>query len=371
MNISSLLQKIIQIESLSGQEENLVKYLSDLAVKQNWPVRIIKGNLIFFLKGKNSTKALIFNGHLDTVTAGDTNKWKFPPTGNGAGKRVGNRIYGLGASDCKAGVASILALVADYQENSEIPPIDLWAALVVKEETDGSGTEDFLKWFTKKKYKNVSGIIAEPTSLELMEIGHRGNIFLTLNTFGKSGHAASEYKESDLAWGKLIKALAIFKKSLPEWQKKFSHKFLGKPTLNITAVHSGAGSVNKIPEQFTAQIDLRTTPLCHSLILKEIMLKLNGIARVTVSQTPRPPGWTDPQSRIAMAVKNSEPKVKIAVSLGSTDLGIFSELGIKAVVFGPGEKKTIHKENEYADITKVTRCAKLYKKIIDVYARRK
>ena len=364
----SLIEKIIQIESLSGKEGELSDYLSEFLLSRHWPVQIINGNLVLFVKGKDSRQALIFNAHLDTVGAGDCSKWQYPPTGTESGRIIGNKIFGLGASDCKAGIASILGMIAEYQENGQAPPIDLWVALVVKEESDGSGTEDFLKWFPKKKYKNISGIIAEPTSLNSMEIGHRGNFFLTLKTFGNSGHAAGEYKESDLAWEKMFQALAILKKSLPEWQKKFSHKFLGKPTLNITAVHSGAAFHNKIPDHITAQIDLRTTFLCHSLILKEIVMKLEGLATLKISENPRAPGWTNAQSRIAKAVKSAAPKVRTAVSLGSTDLGIFNEFGIEAVVFGPGEKGAIHRENEYAYISKVTGCAKLYKKIIDAYA---
>ena len=48
---------------------------------------------------------LALSGHLDTVAAGDFQKWTYPPF---AGQLVDGKIYGRGAVDMKSGLAAMV-----------------------------------------------------------------------------------------------------------------------------------------------------------------------------------------------------------------------------------------------------------------------
>src|SRR3989338_2018420 len=136
----NLIQKLIEIKSVSGSESEIQKfifnYLINLGLKPAWK----QGNVWVKIKGKDGTKALIFNAHVDTVTTGEIKAWQVYPW---AGKIKGNKIYGLGASDEKAGVAALLLLAGKLVKNQ--PIVDVWLMFVVNEEVDGSGTKIALK----------------------------------------------------------------------------------------------------------------------------------------------------------------------------------------------------------------------------------
>ena len=64
-------------------------------------------NVVARLKGGRPGPRLIFNGHLDTFPLSNRDEWTASPTG----AVVGGKVYGLGISDMKGGLAaSIFAL---------------------------------------------------------------------------------------------------------------------------------------------------------------------------------------------------------------------------------------------------------------------
>lgn len=70
-------------------------------------------------------------------------------------------------------------------------PCDAWFTYVVREETDGAGTQSFAEWFKEKRYvdqyKNVVVVFGEPTGLDTAQYGHRGNFFIKAEANGDAG----------------------------------------------------------------------------------------------------------------------------------------------------------------------------------------
>src|SRR5260221_2046824 len=157
------LQQLISISSISGQEQEIqewiFEYLLHLKLRPNW----VGPNVVVKIPGKDSSKVIIFNGHVDTVGPGDSDEWKYGPLNP---KIIGGKMYGLGSTDMKSGVALMLKLTEKYTKIQS--PMDLWFHFVVKEETDGSGTKEVMNWFEKNhknQYTTLAGIIPEPTDL--------------------------------------------------------------------------------------------------------------------------------------------------------------------------------------------------------------
>lgn len=368
MDEIELLQKLIQIPSFSGHEEKLAEFILDYCKHSNLPAKFQKGNVIIHLKGKNQSKALIFNAHMDTVGVSNRKLWEYPPTGEDAGKFIDGKIYGLGASDDKGAIGAML-LVA---ESTRTPPCDLWFTFVCCEETDGSGTAHFLNWFVKskyyKRYKKIAAIIGEPTGLSTLEIGHRGNVFIKLETSGVSGHGAKNYKVSHLAVEKMLKALVRLRKAFNYWKKQYHHHFLGEPTMNVVALQTSSTSQNQLPSSCMTNLDIRTTPKLHGEIMTLFKNTLGKEVKIGLSDVSRPPGLTSERSPIVAVFQKVLPQLSLGIAIGSTDICQFNKNGIDTVVFGPGEKETLHSENEYIEISKLKECVKLYKKIAEIFA---
>ena len=178
-----LLKDLIFIKSLSGEEEELAQFILSYCQKLGIKASEIEGNVVFHFEGQKRKKALIFCAHLDTVGEGNRDRWTFSPYGTGSGREINGKIYGLGASDDKAGIAAFLSLALILKK--EKPVVDVFFVFVTNEEIDGSGSSSFVSYFSKKylsSYKNVTAIIGEPTNLKKVEIGNRGNYFLKIIT---------------------------------------------------------------------------------------------------------------------------------------------------------------------------------------------
>jgi acetylornithine deacetylase/succinyl-diaminopimelate desuccinylase-like protein len=364
MNEIELLKKLIQIPSYSGDEKKLADFIVDYCAKNNISATILEGNVIIHLKGKDRSKTVIFNAHLDTVNLGNRSKWKYSPIGKSAGKLKDGKLYGLGASDDKGALVSMLLLAKNLKNAS----CDVWFTFVCNEEIDGSGTLNFLKWFIKLEqfhfYKELAVIIGEPTDLKTLEIGHRGNVFAKITVHGNSGHSALKYSDRKLVVLKGMKIVELINKRLITWEKIYYDSLLGFPTINITQINTDNNFDNKLPDQCTIRMDIRTTPKFHNLIDKLLKETIGTLGVVTYAQKKVSPGFISSDHRIVALWKKIIPDVNLSISFGSTDQALFLRNGIPAVVFGPGCKKTMHKENEYIYIANIRKAASLYHKFI-------
>ena len=360
-----ILRSLIGINSVSGSEGEIVacikKYLQNLSFT---PITI-GDNLLVKIKGESQNKALIFNAHVDTVAIGDKTSWKTPPL---EGVVKNDKMYGLGASDEKATIATLLYLARALSIRK--PACDVYLTFVAREEIDGSGTKEVLEWFEKherKKYKAVAGILGEPTGLSEIEIAHKGNIFLTITTKGQSGHGSAPSKIKTHAVLEMIEIVHKLKRLETTWKEKYSDPILGSPTIGLlTSISAGdSTSPNKFPDTCKATFDVRTTPPLHNQAKKEIQTIITP-ATVEYTYTPVSYGYTEGKEKIVEITKQVT-NATIVASSWSNDMCFFTEKNIPAVVLGPGERETIHKANEYCFVEKIDTCVQYYHQMIEEF----
>jgi len=365
--INKILKQLVQIKSYSNQEKELADFIMDFCQKNSLPVENQDGNIIIkYLVG--SQKCLIFNAHLDTVKEGNISSWTYPPFGKKAGIIKDGKIYGLGSSDDKGGIASLLLLALEYKNKK--PPIDLFFTFVINEEIDGSGTESFVGYFIDKfakNYNDVSVVIAEPTNCNKIEIGHRGNIFLKLKTAGASGHSSNPDKITTKSIEKMIKTVSKMKRLEKELQTFYFDDILGFPTICLTGFNSSKTSVNKVPSDCYTTWDIRTTPLLHNKFIDILEKKLGNNIAIELIGKPVDYGLTEKNSKIVNIFKKIVNDLKINISSGSNDMAFFTSIGIPAITFGPGNKEAIHKENEYIELENIKKSLNIYKDLINNY----
>lgn len=139
--------------------------------------------------GNGPGKRLVLNGDLDTFPLGALEEWTTDPSG----EVRDNRLYGLGISDMKGGVAAAifaLRIMADFQAHF---PGELVGTFVGDEETLGAlGTKFLLEnVLYVRGDAMISGDMGTP---QVLRFGDKGMIWLTLIAKGKSAHAAHVHK---------------------------------------------------------------------------------------------------------------------------------------------------------------------------------
>ena len=153
-------------------------------------------NIIGVLKGNGQKKSMILNGHVDVVSPEPVDQWRHDPWG---GEIEGNRLYGRGSVDMKAGViANLYALKALLRAGIE-PGGDVMLQSVVEEEAGGGGgTLACLM----EGYTADGMIITEPFMVPV--ISHPGILYFRVKVKGLTAHAAHSQLGVN-AIGKMIK----------------------------------------------------------------------------------------------------------------------------------------------------------------------
>ena len=108
----SVAQRCISFPSLSGREEELIKYLIRVASRLNFSSvgTDRMGNLIAEAKiGNGRGPKIVLTGHTDVVNA-DTSSWN-PETRPWTGSIREGRLYGRGAVDMKSSLVAMLFAV--------------------------------------------------------------------------------------------------------------------------------------------------------------------------------------------------------------------------------------------------------------------
>ena len=188
------LEELVGLESVSGNEQTILSYVHDVLAQTEHVVH--KGNswVALQIAGQDPSEALIINGHVDTVPPGDSGSWQQDPYSLTDQE---DTLIGLGVTDMKSGIASMLAIAMTPQLK---PNKDVWLTFVAAEETDGIGTAEFVGWFKQNQtYKHIAAMVAEPTSLAYIGIGHRGNMAFTITVEGQAGHGSRPHEISDHA----------------------------------------------------------------------------------------------------------------------------------------------------------------------------
>ncbi|VTU36903.1 M20/M25/M40 family metallo-hydrolase [Variovorax sp. PBL-E5] len=158
-------------------------------------------NLVLRLRGAVSGRRLVFNGHMDTFPLVNRADWTADPSGE---MRDG-KLYGLGVSDMKGGIAAILFAMAQLSGVRNAFAGEVVATLVGDEESMGTdGTQHLLTHV--EAARGDAMISADTGSTRVLRFGEKGMLWMRLRASGKSAHAAHVH-HGDCAIEKLLAAM--------------------------------------------------------------------------------------------------------------------------------------------------------------------
>ena len=239
MNLFELTKSLMNIPSVSGDEEAVGFYLNDHLESLGWtvelqPVAAGQNNVIAYL---NDTPRVWFSTHMDTVPP------FIPPSEDD------EKIYGRGACDAK-GIIAAQITAAEQLRKEGIEDIGL--LYTVEEERASTGAKVANEHPLAAKCEYL--INGEPTDNDLA-IGSKGAFRAMIRTSGKAAHSAYP-EEGDSAIEKLLDILDDVRHT------KFPNdEFFGETTVNLATLDGGV-ALNVIPPKAEAGLLVRlTTPM--------------------------------------------------------------------------------------------------------------
>lgn len=302
-----------------------------------------KGNVIAIF----GEPTMLIHAHLDTVPASPS--WTRDPF---TLTRSRNKVYGLGSTDVKGAIATILYNAAKN------PPRNLMLLFVSDEENGGN---QCLKAFLKSRYRRgiTHAIVNEPTQLNIVT-AHKGIFIFNIMFTGKSAHASRPDKGINAienAAGFIIKA-----KSYGCRIAKRTYKSLSRPTVNIGCIAGGTKS-NIVPSRCSIEVDRRVLPGSDERNaekeMRQLLHKHTRLAKIETAYAA--PSFTSdscfPYTKI---MKQGGATTSYTTVDFWTEAALLSRDNIKCVVCGPGSITRAHTANEYITETELSNAAQYY-----------
>ena len=368
----NLLADLISINSVNPAyganapgEGKIGEYVADFFRRHNIPFErqeVLPGrfNVIGKARGRDNSRCLIFDAHLDTVSVDGMTISPFVP------EIRDNRMFGRGSCDTKAGMAGMMMALKQVSQGSTAPPTDIWVAATIDEEYSFQG----IQHLAAQGIRADGAVIAEPTQLETI-ITHKGCLRWKITTHGRSAHSAKPQLGIN-AISKMTKLIqAIEARILPRYESQ-RHPLLGTPTLNIGMVKGGI-QVNLVPEYCEIQIDRRTLP---GEKVGNILADFQAVVDELTSQDPEFKAVietpfledsyleTSPSATIVKVTEAVCQKVtgrsKLQGVPYATNASKLSRIEIPSLVIGPGNIDQAHTAVEFVDLDQVVQAAEIY-----------
>ena len=298
-------------------------------------------SVIVRARGSGGGRTLLLCGHTDTV---GVEGMEAPFTS----VIDGDRLYGRGTYDMKAGLAA--ALLACREAAHAGLRGDVLVAAVADEEHASLGIQEVLRLVQAD-----GAIVTEPTELEIV-VAHKGFVWVELEVAGRAAHGSRPHLGVDaiLKMGPILVALTELEASLAER----SHPRLGHGSLHASTVDGGS-ELSSYPARCVLQLERRTLP---GETVTTVEAEIEGVLERCRASDPdlaveqrtlldRDALEVDPGHELVSALRASLGPIKARISGASywADSALIAAAGIPTVLFGPGGEGA-HAREEWVSI---------------------
>jgi acetylornithine deacetylase len=322
MDVVSLTRRLVDIESISGNEravgEFLLAHLSSLGyAATRMEVSPERFNVYATVPGRKPN--VVFSTHMDTVPP-------FIPSSEDS-----EHIYGRGACDAKGIIAAQIAAAERLRQEAAVSPALLF---LVGEERDSQGARVANQHAPGSRFL----INGEPTENRIA-IASKGTLRVELTAHGKMAHSA--YPElGESAIDKLLDALHLLRAmELP------THPEVGPSTLNIGIIEGGQAP-NVVPDFARAHLLYRLVGPSDDLKRRIVDLAGNRAEVNFVLE-------------ISFLRLRAVDGIPTMVAAFTTDIPGLSNWG-EPVLLGPGSIHVAHTERERVEKRQLHEAVELY-----------
>lgn len=227
------IQDVVRIKSVVGNEHEMQNYMKKKYEELNLTIHEVepdyekvskheafidsgipfegRKNIVGVYKGVNEGKSLTIHGHVDVVSPEPHSNWTMDPW---CGDIIGNKLYGRGSADMKAGLISNWFALKTLVDLGYSIAGDVQLHSVIEEEAGGGGGA--LALF-EEGYVTDGYITTEPHNLN-MTISHAGIMYFRVHVKGRTAHAGLAH-EGVNAISKITKIFTELEK-LDQWRAK-------------------------------------------------------------------------------------------------------------------------------------------------------
>ena len=308
-------------------------------------------NVIGVLEGPAAGRSLMFCGHVDTVGVEGMDAPFDPQIRSG-------RLYGRGAQDMKAGVASMIDAARLVAERG-LPRGRLIVAAVVDEEFASIGADALAA-----AWPADAAVVTEPTDLQVA-IGHKGFAWLDIETTGRAAHGSRprDGRDAILRMGRVLHRLEALDREL---QSRAPHPLMGTGSLHASII-GGGRELSSYPDRCRLQVERRTIPGESGELARDEVLRILGELKIEDPEFEAGAHLTFARPAYELPADHQLPAALVAAARAVgcstatvgmsfwTDAAVLAGAGVPSVLFGPGGAG-LHSIEEYVNVSDVVAC---------------
>ncbi|MCS7269888.1 MAG: M20 family metallopeptidase [Gemmataceae bacterium] len=303
---------------------------------------------------------LLFEVHQDTVPVDGMTIEPF------AAHRQGNRLYGRGACDVKAGLAVMITAFVRLVRERPRGSARVTLACTVDEEHSFLGVQALVRQGFPQG-RPQAAIVAEPTRLNIVH-AHKGVVRWTLETSGRACHS-SRPEQGVNAIYRMARILHALEQYAEHLRQLPADPLLGPRTLAVGRIQGGV-SPNTIPDACRIDIDRRLLPgetaATAEAELLDMLRQAPGIDfpfTLRLSHAPCPPlspqGSAPLVHHFGRVIDSVVGQHTVQAVPFGTDAATLALAGIPAIVFGPGDIAQAHTHDEWIDLDQLAPAAEI------------
>lgn len=327
-DVVALAQLLMEVDSTSGREGELMRRVHALLEQDGWQVTgipVSEGRFAVFARAGDGPYVTL-STHLDTV----------PPYI--APRLESDALWGRGACDAK-GIAAAMICAAGILRDEGAPVALLF---VVGEEVSHDGAHAANEWIAASGFVSRAVIDGEPTESRLAS-GTKGAVRVTVRTSGTPAHSAYPHLGHS-AIDDLVGLLA----ELPALEFPRSELF-GDTTVNIGQIRGGVAD-NVVAPWAEARLMARTVSSTDEVMR---LFEHWAAGRATLEQGP-----DVPPVRLGVV-----PGFETSVVAFATDIPVLERWGTP-YLFGPGSIHVAHRDDEHVRLDELRAAVDAYARIV-------
>lgn len=336
LDAAALTARLVDIPSVSGNEavladaiEAALRALPHLGVERD-------GNNIVARTSLGRAERVVLAGHIDTVPVAD----------NVPSRLEDGVLHGCGTSDMKSGVAVQLRIAATVPEPNRDLTFVFYDNEEVAADLNGLGriAARHPEWLEAD-----FAVLLEPSDARV-EGGCQGTLRVVVRVPGRRAHSARAWTGENAIHG-AAPVLARLAGYIP--RRVVIDGLEYREGLNAVRIEGGVAG-NVIPDLCAVTVNYRFAPdLSPRQAVEHVREVFEGFELEVDDLAPAAvPGLSSPAAAAFVKATGGEPRAKY----GWTDVARFSELGVPAVNFGPGDPNCAHKRDEHVAVAAVAEC---------------
>jgi succinyl-diaminopimelate desuccinylase len=329
-DVVTLTASLVDIASESLDEQAIADAVESALTPLPHLEVVRDGHTIVARTSLGRSERVVVAGHLDTV----------PASANFPSRLDGDTLYGLGSCDMKGGVAVALLLAASIPEPVRDVTYVFYDAEEVAAEFNGLGR------LARERPDLLAGdfaILMEPSDAGV-EAGCQGTMRVDIRTAGERAHSARSWMGSNA-----IHALAPVLERLTAYPARevAIDGLVYREGLNAVGIRGGVAG-NVVPDEAVVTVNYRFAPdRSEADAHQHLQEVFEGFGLTVTDSAPGAlPGLTRPAAAAFVSAVGAVPRPKF----GWTDVAQFTQLGIPAVNYGPGDPIYAHKADEQVPV---------------------